>query len=124
MNLGLSILLICLSVMTTTNAQYNNHRKLMIFGFGEAATLATQQLQLLQKDSAGIRDRDIEIDRVKPNSNLLNRYKVNEKEFTVILVGKDGGEKHRTHQLITSETLYAIIDVMPMRRAEMKRKQE
>ena len=108
--------------MNTTKAQYSAHRKLLIFGNAEAATLATQQLQLLQKDSAGVKERDIEIIPVKQNSGLHKQYTVSEKVFTVILVGKDGGEKHRTHKLLSPEALFAIIDAMPMRKAEMKRK--
>jgi hypothetical protein len=116
------LLLLSLLVMNISNAQYSAHRTLLIFGYGEQATLTTQQVQLLQQDSAGIKDRDIEIAVVKQSSGLLKQYKVSEKEFTVILVGKDRGEKHRTHKLLPSDSLYAIIDVMPMRRAEMKRK--
>ncbi|MEN0050651.1 MAG: DUF4174 domain-containing protein, partial [Bacteroidota bacterium] len=43
--------------------------------------------------------------------------------FTVILIGKDGGEKlRRKGKLLTRKALYQTIDVMPMRRAEMRRK--
>ena len=42
------------------------------------------------------------------------------REFTVILVGLDGGEKLRRDGLIAVETLNARIDAMPMRRRELR----
>jgi hypothetical protein len=43
-------------------------------------------------------------------------------QFTVILIGKDGTEKHRTNTLLQMQELFTIIDAMPMRRAEMGKK--
>lgn len=40
--------------------------------------------------------------------------------FSVALIGKDGGEKARRAQPISSEELFALVDAMPMRRAEMR----
>lgn len=38
--------------------------------------------------------------------------------FTAILVGKDGGEKLRSAAPLGRETLFPVIDAMPMRRRE------
>lgn len=40
--------------------------------------------------------------------------------FTVILVGKDGGEKLRRTRVVDPGELGALIDTMPMRRNEMR----
>jgi len=48
------------------------------------------------------------------------RFHVRPNDFTVILIGKDGGEKLRSHQPISLETLRSTIDAMPMRQQEMK----
>jgi hypothetical protein len=40
--------------------------------------------------------------------------------FSVALIGKDGGEKARRAQPISSEELFALVDAMPMRREEMR----
>jgi hypothetical protein len=42
------------------------------------------------------------------------------KLFSVTLIGKDGGEKLRRTKLLAPEELFAIIDAMPMRRAEIR----
>ena len=74
------------------------------------------------KDSSGIAERDIEITSVKAGSTLLSTYAVAPNQFTIILIGKDGGEKFRSLKPETTETLFAIIDAMPMRKSEMKKK--
>ena len=47
-------------------------------------------------------------------------YRVAPADFMVILVGKDGGEKLRSHQPIPYNTLSSTIDAMPMRQGEMR----
>lgn len=48
------------------------------------------------------------------------KYRVPFSEFTVILVGKDGGEKFRTHSPVTIKELNTVIDAMPMRQQEIQ----
>jgi hypothetical protein len=50
------------------------------------------------------------------------RFHVRPNDFTVILIGKDGGEKLRAHQPISLDTLRSTIDAMPMRQEEMRSK--
>ena len=52
---------------------------------------------------------------------LRRQYHVQPGEFTVVLVGKDGGEKQRWHAPVAYETLRDLIDSMPMRQDEMRR---
>lgn len=42
------------------------------------------------------------------------------KVFSVVLIGKDGGEKLRRATPLLPSELFAIVDAMPMRQAEMK----
>ncbi len=49
------------------------------------------------------------------------RFHVAPQDFTVILVGKDGGEKLRSNHPIPFDKLRDTIDSMPMRQQEMKR---
>ncbi|MEM7422435.1 MAG: DUF4174 domain-containing protein [Pseudomonadota bacterium] len=51
-------------------------------------------------------------------SALRSRFKPS--SFTVVLIGKDGGEKFRSNDLVEPDTLHALIDTMPMRRREMR----
>ena len=51
---------------------------------------------------------------------LRTRFKVSPTTFTVILIGKDGGEKSRAHTLVEAKSLFETVDSMPMRRLEMQ----
>ena len=48
------------------------------------------------------------------------RFHVGPGDFTVLLLGKDGGEKLRSHAPIAYATLRDTIDAMPMRQQEMR----
>jgi len=43
-------------------------------------------------------------------------------QFMAILIGKDGGEKFRRDRNVELKEIFKIIDGMPMRRQEMKKK--
>ena len=49
-------------------------------------------------------------------------YKKSEAAFEILLIGLDGGIKLRETNLITCEALFSVIDVMPMRKSEMRDK--
>jgi hypothetical protein len=51
---------------------------------------------------------------------LRARFRAGGKDFLVVLVGKDGGEKLRLAEPPALEQVFALIDGMPMRRAEMR----
>jgi hypothetical protein len=53
---------------------------------------------------------------------LRNKFGVTEGRFSVILVGKDGGIKLDRHDRTSLEEIFALIDSMPMRQEEMRRK--
>lgn len=55
-------------------------------------------------------------------NNLRKRYRVDDKEFLIILIGKDGSEKLRSDTVVSPDKLYALIDAMPMRREETRKK--
>ncbi|MEM8524151.1 MAG: DUF4174 domain-containing protein [Bacteroidota bacterium] len=117
--------------------QWEN-RILLVFAEQADNSLFVKQLTHFQEDKVGLVDRDLVIYQIyeyqgtAPNrkelyaeevEELRIKYQVAKGDFVVILIGKDGGEKLRkTNELLTRELLYATIDVMPMRRAEMRRK--
>ncbi|MEP3838754.1 MAG: DUF4174 domain-containing protein [Algibacter sp.] len=57
-------------------------------------------------------------------SKLYNKYNSANSPFEVILIGLDGGIKLRQSHLLTCKTLFETIDVMPMRKSELKRKRK
>jgi hypothetical protein len=57
---------------------------------------------------------------VQKSSNLFKKYKQANVSFELILIGLDGGIKLRQTDFLSCETLFATIDSMPMRSAEIK----
>ncbi len=49
---------------------------------------------------------------------FYKHFKVDDGAFSVILVGKDGGEKMRSAVVVTPELLFSLIDAMPMGEAK------
>jgi hypothetical protein len=57
---------------------------------------------------------------VQKSTNLFKKYKQSNTTFEVILIGLDGGIKLRQKDFLPCEKLFAIIDSMPMRSAEIR----
>jgi Domain of unknown function (DUF4174) len=53
------------------------------------------------------------------SQRLMNQYAVGAEAFSAVLIGKDGGEKLRLDEVPDLQTIYAVIDGMPMRSREM-----
>jgi hypothetical protein len=67
------------------------------------------QAALLLPALAGLNERDFVV-----------QIQFSTKSFSVVLIGKDGGEKLRRATPLSPEELFAIVDAMPMRRAETR----
>lgn len=111
------------------------HRVLLVFA-PTAETPAFRRQMEEWKDAAGeMADRDLlliplvagrssmaagrEI-RVEDQTRLRRELGVAADTLTVIVVGRDGGVKLRQTGPVTRETVFALIDSMPMRREEMR----
>lgn len=57
---------------------------------------------------------------VQKSTNLFEKYKQANVSFEFILIGLDGGIKLRQRDFLSCEKLFAIIDSMPMRSADIK----
>jgi hypothetical protein len=95
------------------------------------ASMLQTQLSLLHRHGAELKERDVIVMLVpeEPAEQDASRFRgqrlraqfgVEPKRFTVLLVGKDGGEKFRSHAPVTIEKLDALIDAMPMRQQEVR----
>ena len=93
-------------------------RPILVFSTPDDPRLA-DQIRLFDAAEADLADRDnvIFVD-TDPTSALRARYRP--EGFTVILIGKDGGEKLRRQRVVAPSELNALIDTMPMRRREMR----
>ncbi len=62
-------------------------------------------------DGHGISARDA--------STIRRRFGIHYDAFAVLLIGKDGSEKLRSYEIPELNSVFALIDQMPMRRNEM-----
>ena len=76
------------------------------------------------KFKKGMAERDILIEQfclTAANRNKFITHKIAiDTGFTLILVGRDGGEKFRSTKLVSATTIFGIVDAMPMRIQEIK----
>jgi hypothetical protein len=73
----------------------------------------------------GVREREIVVVEAVGDGRAAQRLRarlgLENAAFRVVLVGKDGTVKRSDDRPISAETLFGTIDVMPMRRDEMRR---
>ena len=60
----------------------------------------------------------------KVAQHILQKFEPVPGRLTVVLVGKDGGAKLRHIDQVQLDEIFSIIDAMPMRREEMRRKSQ
>jgi hypothetical protein len=83
-----------------------------------------EQQDKLKNAAAGLTERDlIVIDVTNAIDPLRSRFDIAEDAFTVILIGKDGGEKARWSQPIEPDAIFSLVDAMPMRIDEMRQEE-
>ena len=76
---------------------------------------------LIEKDSSRISYDGLKtIKAIDYDSTLSIRNKYEFKEFKLLLIGKDGGEKYNSNDPININIIYELIDGMPMRKQEIK----
>jgi hypothetical protein len=114
----------------------DTYRPLLIFAPSPTDPQLQIQLRWLRENAADVAERDVAVIAVpyqspSPTQATLTdagataarrSFHIAPTDFTVILIGKDGGEKLRSHQPIPMETLRSTIDAMPMRQDEMRQK--
>lgn len=137
--LALCVLFTCGIVGSSTAAASElddylwNSRPLLLFAPTDNDPRLVETLQRIEASRCDVVDRDMVIGVVvtKDNSTLdgqpigadesqalKSRFAVGENTFTVLLIGKDGGEKLRVNEVPDLSAIYAVIDGMPMRNRE------
>lgn len=112
--------LLLLSVLIAPN-RFQEKRLLLIFTDKAANPLFVEQQNILKADAAGLIERDIEVKLYYAEHNkALFKQRQIKSGLTVILVGKDGGDKLSSTMPLSLKKLYSTIDAMPMRKDEMK----
>ncbi|TAI46773.1 DUF4174 domain-containing protein [Flagellimonas allohymeniacidonis] len=80
------------------------------------------QLDLLDQEKERMKDRDMLVLRTSAKSEALGEFSISNNFEGVLLIGKDGGIKARYPFIVEPSKLFEIVDGMPMRKAEMRRK--
>jgi hypothetical protein len=108
-------------------------RPLLLFAPSDGDPRLVDTVQRIQSSRCDVVDRDMVIGVVVNSGvssldgqavgadqaqRLRDRYAIDADAFTVVLIGKDGGEKLRVNQVPDLRTIYAVIDGMPMRNRE------
>lgn len=121
---------------TTFAALRDKQRVLLVFANGDNGK-AEAQLTIAAAHAVDFRERDLVLAGISGSNSAVptatltpaeeekarQRFHVSPGTFTVILLGKDGGEKLRSHAAIPWVKLQGTIDAMPMRKDEMKQGQ-
>ena len=100
-----------------------NFREIILFAYDDDDQSLIKQLEILNSDPKGLAERDLKISVkiwAKDKGITHRKFKIAKNQYAFILIGKDGGEKYRSFNVVTKQKLYSIIDAMPMRRYEMK----
>ncbi len=120
----MSLFILLSAILLQGGLQPVSPRSILLFGHN-AHPMIQQQWLLFRNDSSGLAERDVQIKRVAAGNFLYKKYAVPLTDpFTIILEGRDGGEKYRSNQLTPVTHLFALIDAMPMRQAEMRKKKK
>lgn len=94
-----------------------DRRPILVFAAAGDPRLA-EQVTRFEAHGAALAERDTLVIVDTLGASAL-RERFAPEGFTVILVGKDGGEKFRAGRVVDPEEINARIDRMPMRRREM-----
>jgi hypothetical protein len=114
------------------------NRLIFIVDHSENPKNITKQLQVFQKEENELKDRNLIIFSItkkglqqefpKTQKSFPNISEIQfpfslskNKNFSVYLVGYDGGVKLKQNRLVSSDEIFALIDTMPMRKVEMAR---
>ncbi len=73
-------------------------------------------VQLMGRRGGRMAGRTLSVDHA---DELRERWDLDARRWSVVLVGKDGGVKQRWSSPVDLHEVFALIDVMPMRRSEM-----
>ena len=78
-----------------------------------------QQKEVLVNFEDDLIERNLVI--IEADDKLRNQLQLHQKFKGILLLGKDGRIKLKEAFIVEAETLFAIIDAMPMRKAELKK---
>ena len=128
----------CMGATQDLSSRRWENRLLLILVEDTDHPVYQDQISELNRDMAGVEDRRLIVYTIKPDEfatglkisawtssdDLYADNKQLEGEFEIILIGLDGGIKLRQAELLKNDKLFAFIDAMPMRRNELRKRED
>jgi len=108
-------------------------RPLLLFAPAESDPRLVETMRRIEASRCDFADRDMVLGRIVTEGTstldghvvdtsqaqrLVSEFGIGPDSFSVVLIGKDGGEKLRVADVPDLESIYAVIDGMPMRARE------
>ena len=109
-------------------------RPLLVFAPTEGDPRLSETVRRIEASRCDFVDRDMVLGRIVTDGTstldgqvvdttqaqrLASKFGIGASAFSVVLIGKDGGEKLRVNDVPDLQRIYAVIDGMPMRGREM-----
>ncbi|WP_343487755.1 DUF4174 domain-containing protein [Allomuricauda sp. d1] len=121
MRIIIILLLFMTSLMSAQNLKSYQWKNRIVLLFGKASSETFKKQQKLFKDEhSAIVERDMLI--MNAEENLKSKLSLKPGFEGVVLIGKDGTVKFSEEFLVDPKILFSLIDSMPMRKVEMRRK--
>ena len=110
----------------------DKNRVLLVFAATPQDDAYLEQTKLWQGERAGFEDRQLVVvpvfasgRKTSPEQTaqllpLMKKHGIDANTFAVVLIGKDGHDAFHSAKPVAAPAIYAVIDAMPMRRAEVK----
>lgn len=116
------------SLKALLDEKRDHRRVVLLYGRMAAQGHLIEQQQTFRADQAGMDERDLDVivtidyEMAEPDRQYLMHHFhfVPSDDFAGYLIGKDGTMKHKFITPISTKELFALVDAMPMRRAEKK----
>ena len=141
---GAILLCMCLASVSSSHAQSFDlqeyrwkNRVLVVFAEQETTTDYQSLVREIEELSDEFSDRDMVLVSlfeqgtsladgvpisVEDTRRLRDQFDVAPGDYVIYLIGKDGGIKQQGGKGMRINSLFALIDTMPMRRSEMRKK--
>jgi Domain of unknown function (DUF4174) len=101
------------------------NRVLVVLAPSDNDTQFKKQQSIDAAAAAGFSERDlIVIAEIGAEGPLHRQFGIGGSDFRVLLIGKDGNTALSWTKPVSSEVVNSVIDTMPMRRDEMRRKKK
>ena len=108
-------------------------RPLLLFAPAESDPRLVETMRRIEASRCDFAERDMVLGRIltdgtstldgrvldtKQAQRLMSKFGISTDSFSVVLIGKDGGEKLRVADVPDLQAIYDVIDGMPMRARE------